>query len=78
MLRYLLDTNICIFTLKNKPPQVRERFRQHRDALCISVITWMELLYGAEHSSRPAANRQVLETFAARLDRLDYDAEAAD
>lgn len=53
MLKFMLDTNICIFTIKNKPPTVRETFVSHYGQLCISSITLMELVYGAEKSSNP-------------------------
>jgi len=77
MLKYLLDTNICIFTLKNKPQSVREAFNRHHGQLCISSVTLMELIYGAEKSSSPESNLAVVEGFAARLEVLPYDANAA-
>lgn len=77
MLRYLLDTNICIFTIKNRPARVRTRFKRYADELAISAVTWMELVYGAEHSARPQDNLAVAEGLAARLTVLDYDAAAA-
>lgn len=77
MLRYMLDTNICIFTIKNKPTVVREAFNRHHGQLAISTITLMELLYGAEKSAAPERNLAVIEGFAARLEVLDYDQHAA-
>ena len=77
MLKYLLDTNICIFTIKNKPQSVREAFNRHHGQLCISSVTLMELIYGAEKSSSPGSNLAVIEGFAARLEVLSYDANAA-
>jgi tRNA(fMet)-specific endonuclease VapC len=77
MLKYMLDTNICIFTIKNKPPVVREAFRQHYDRMCISSVTLMELIYGAEKSAMPEKNLRVVESFVARLEVLTYDIEAA-
>lgn len=50
-LRYLLDTNICIYIAKYNPPKVREHFAQHAaNELAMSVITLGELRYGAEKS----------------------------
>ena len=47
--RYLLDTNICIYIAKHNPPNVRARFAAHAaDALAMSVITLGELRHGAE------------------------------
>ncbi|MDR6711970.1 tRNA(fMet)-specific endonuclease VapC [Pseudomonas hunanensis] len=77
MLRYMLDTNICIFTIKNKPQVVREAFNRHHGQLAISTVTLMELVYGAEKSAAPERNLAVIEGFAARLEVLDYDSHAA-
>lgn len=77
MLKYLLDTNTCIFTIKNKPTLVRERFNLNTSRLCISSVTLMELIYGAEKSQAPERNLAVLDGFIARLDVLNYDAAAA-
>lgn len=77
MLRYMLDTNICIFTIKNKPQVVREAFNRRHGQLAISTVTLMELIYGAEKSAAPERNLAIVEGFAARLDVLDYDIQGA-
>ncbi|MCQ6260750.1 tRNA(fMet)-specific endonuclease VapC [Alcanivorax sp. MM125-6] len=77
MLKYMLDTNICIFTIKNKPSAVRQAFQRCQGRMCISSVTLMELIYGTERSARPRDNLDVVEGFAARLAVLDYDTEAA-
>lgn len=77
MLKYMLDTNICIYTIKNKPPTVRALFNRSEGQLCISTVTLMELIYGAEKSAAPERNLTVIEGFAARLDVLPYDHSAA-
>jgi tRNA(fMet)-specific endonuclease VapC len=77
MLKYMLDTDICIYTIKHKPSEVREAFNLHHAQLCISTVTLMELIYGAEKSASPQQNLRVVEGFAARLDVLDYDQAAA-
>ncbi|KNX76323.1 plasmid maintenance protein [Pseudomonas sp. 250J] len=77
MLRYMLDTNICIFTIKNKPQVVREAFNRYHGQLAISTVTLMELIYGAEKSAAPERNLAIVEGFAARLDVLDYDIQGA-
>ena len=77
MLKYLLETNIVIYTMKNRPPEVRAAFMQHNDQMAISSITYMELVYGAEKSSNPEANLVAIEGFVARLEVLDYDTNAA-
>lgn len=77
MLKYMLDTNICIFTVKNRPVHMREVFNRHHGQMCISTVSLMELIYGAEKSASPERNLAVVEGFAARLDVLPYDEIAA-
>ncbi|NYT25163.1 tRNA(fMet)-specific endonuclease VapC [Alcaligenaceae bacterium] len=77
MLRYMLDTNLCIFTIKNKPTHVREAFNLHHGRLCISTVTLSELIYGAENSQAPARNLSEIEGMAARLEVLMFDSSAA-
>lgn len=77
MLKFMLDTNICIFTIKNKPDIVRQAFNQHNGQMCISSVTLMELIYGAEKSAMPEKNLRVVEGFTARLEVLPYGNEAA-
>ena len=78
MIKYMLDTNICIYTINNKPAKVRDAFIQHQTQLCISSITLMELIYGAEKSAVVSANLAVVEGFVARLQVLAYDNAAAE
>ena len=77
MLRYMLDTNLCIRVLRERPAALRERFNAEAEGLCISTIVLMELLHGAEKSARPGHNRQEVERFAARLAVLPFDENAA-
>ena len=77
MLRYLLDTNLCIRVLRDRPPTLRDRFNAEADSLCISTIVLTELLHGAAKSARPEHNRREVERFAARLEILPFDADAA-
>ena len=77
MLRYLLDTNLCIRVLRDRAPALRVRFNKEADGLSISTIVLTELLHGAAKSARPDSNRRAVENFAARLEVLPYDAAAA-
>ncbi len=77
MLKYMLDTNIAIYTIKNRPAEVREAFNAHDGQMCISSVTLMELIYGAEASVAVERNLKVIEGFAARLEVLHYDNDAA-
>ena len=77
MLKYMLDTNIVIYTMKAKPQSVKQAFVAHYGQVCISSVTLMELVYGAEKSSNPERNLRDIEGFAARLEVLPYDEMAA-
>ncbi|MGE5503237.1 MAG: type II toxin-antitoxin system tRNA(fMet)-specific endonuclease VapC [Actinomycetota bacterium] len=77
MLRYMLDTNLCVRVLRDRPPGLRERFNAEATGLCISTVTLAELLYGAEKSARPGDNRRQVEGFADRLSVLPFDEAAA-
>ena len=76
-LRYLLDTNFCIHVIRDRPAGLRGRFNAEADALCLSDVVLYELLYGAERAARPAAVRQEVQRFAARLTVLAFDSDAA-
>lgn len=77
MLRYLLDTNLCIRVLRDRPQGLRARFNTHAEALCLSDVVHYELLYGAERSSDPPRVRREVEHFASRLAVLPFDGPAA-
>lgn len=75
--RYLLDTNICIYVINARPPAVLERFMAHEiDGLGISVITASELYWGARKSGS-ARNLAALDKFLSPLTVLDYNLQAA-
>ena len=75
---YMLDTNICIYAIKNKPPQVLRRLRENMEkGLCISAITLAELEHGVEKSAVPEKNAAALMQFLAILDVLPFDGLAA-
>jgi tRNA(fMet)-specific endonuclease VapC len=62
--RYLLDTNICIYIQRHRPEDVLARFEKIKPGdAAISVITWGELLYGAEKSRQRKMVLQLLEEF---------------
>lgn len=77
MLKFMLDTNIVIYTMKNRPQQVRETFKRYHGQLCVSVVTVGELVFGAERSARPEGNLADVEALLARLDVLPFDESAA-
>ena len=69
---YLLDTNILIYLIKQRPPQVAERIDQlpGSDRLVMSFITWAELLKGAVGSSRRDAVERQLDLLARQVEVL--------
>ena len=75
---YLLDTNICIYIIKKRPPEVLERLVSlDPEEVGVSSITVAELEYGVAKSSRPRQNREALLNFLAPLQILAFDDQAA-
>jgi tRNA(fMet)-specific endonuclease VapC len=78
-MKYLLDTNICIFVIKRRPALVLNRFlQQSPDEVAISSVTLAELRYGADKSAVPARNHAALDGFLAPIPVADFDSIAAD
>jgi len=77
MLRYMLDTNICIYLLTGRAAGLAERFEQAAGEISISAVTLSELWFGVEKSARRDSNTDVLTAFVARLEILDFTADAA-
>lgn len=74
MLRYMLDTDMCGYIIRERPAKLRERFNAEAERLCISAITLGELLYGAE--TKPSV-RPIVEQFLARIAMLEFGYAAA-
>ena len=77
MLKYLLDTNIVIYVIKQRPIEVMGIFNENAGRMAISAITLSELFYGAEKSAKVAQNLAVVEEFASLLEVLPYTAKAS-
>jgi tRNA(fMet)-specific endonuclease VapC len=77
MLKYLLDTNIVIYTMKNRPHHLKKRFQQHHGRMGISTVTLGELIFGAERSQQVERNLEDIEAMAARLEVMPFDMKAA-
>ncbi|HOS96306.1 MAG TPA: type II toxin-antitoxin system VapC family toxin [Deltaproteobacteria bacterium] len=76
-MRYLLDTNICIFIIKQQPIQVVNRLRRLSPGdAAVSAVTVAELEYGAAKSSRPEQNREALLAFTTPLEVIPFDDHA--
>ena len=77
-MRYLLDTNICIYIIKRSPPEVFARFGRLRvGEVGISVITFCELQFGIARSANRDQNQAALNEFLAPLEVLDFPSDAA-
>lgn len=75
---FMLDTNICIYIIKRKPPGVLDRFKKTEiSEIAISSITLSALLYGVSKSSKPEQNLMALTQFVAPLEILPYGDDAA-
>jgi tRNA(fMet)-specific endonuclease VapC len=75
--RYMLDTNICIDVINERPGKLIQKFERHAEQLCMSSITLAELLYGAEKSSRRLASLETVANFSSRLQVLSFGSDAA-
>ena len=77
-MKYLLDTNICVFVIRQKSHEVLQHLRRHPAGdVGISTITLAELRYGADKSRDPTKNHAALDAFLAPLEIVDFDAAAA-
>ncbi|MDR1656299.1 MAG: type II toxin-antitoxin system VapC family toxin [Deltaproteobacteria bacterium] len=74
--QFMLDTNICIYIQRHKPPSVLEQFEKLKPGQAvISVITWGEMLYGAAKSQDPKRVLKLLEEFASLVPVLAMQPE---
>lgn len=77
-MHYLLDTNICIYLIKKRPPGALAQFRQHSPQdVAISTITLFELEYGVEKSQYRQRSQDALAKFLLPLNLVDLDRSAA-
>jgi tRNA(fMet)-specific endonuclease VapC len=73
----LLDTNVCIYLIREKPRSILERFNELAVGdIGISVITLAELEYGVSKSSKPAKNKAALDQFVTPLEVGAFDRSA--
>jgi tRNA(fMet)-specific endonuclease VapC len=78
LIKYLLDTNICIYIMNRRPLEIFHKFKQFNVGdIGVSAITVSELQYGAVKSKNPNNNIQRVEEFLAPLEILSYDHNAA-
>ena len=76
-MQFMLDTNICIYAIKHRPPEVLAALRRHEaDGLGVSSITVAELFFGVAKSGS-LRNRLALQQFLEPLEIADFDRAAA-
>jgi tRNA(fMet)-specific endonuclease VapC len=76
---YMLDTDTCSYIIRERPIGVLEHFRKlAMEQICISTVTYAELLYGVERSSSKRINRPIIDDFVQHLDVIDWDSAAAE
>ena len=76
---YMLDTDTCSYIIRERPISVLEHFRKlAMEQICISSVTYAELLYGVARSSSRRINRPVVDDFVRHLDVIDWDTGAAE
>ncbi|MBR0419479.1 MAG: type II toxin-antitoxin system VapC family toxin [Erysipelotrichaceae bacterium] len=78
-MRYMLDTNICIFLIRKKSDRVLQKLMEHDpEEICISSITYAELVHGVEKSKAIEKNRVLLTQLLSNIEVLDFGTKAAD
>ena len=75
----MLDTNICIYVIKHKPEKVFQKLQEvDPSAVCISSVTYAELVHGVEKSAAVDKNRLALSMLLANIEILNFDVNAAE
>lgn len=75
---YMLDTNICIYAIKNKPETILRNLKSNmQKGLCISAITLAELQHGIAKSDYPRRNTEALAAFLSIMTVLPFGDSAA-
>lgn len=78
-MKYMMDTNICIYIIKHKPEAAVKNFLKHDpDEICISAITYAELMHGVEKSQAKERNRVAITMFLSPVSILQFSNRAAE
>lgn len=78
-MKYMLDTNICIYLIKKKPPKALKHFQSHVvGEIGMSSVTLAELRYGVAKSGQPDKNGQALDEFILPLEIAAFDDKSAE
>lgn len=77
-MKYMLDTSICIYLIKQHPANMLKKFTTLKVGdVCMSSITLAELVYGIEKSHYPEKNKAALDEFILPLNIMSFDEDAA-
>lgn len=77
-MKYMLDTNICIYSIKHRPEKVLRKLQTiDPKEVCISSVTYAELVHGVEKSAYVEKNRLALSMLLANIEFFDFDVAAA-
>ena len=77
-MKYMLDTHICIYAIKHKPEKVIQKLREtDPDDICVSSVTYAELVHGVEKSAAVEKNRLALSMLLANIEIKDFGVDAA-
>ena len=77
MIVAMLDTNLCVRVIRERPAALAERFKVASDGFAVSTVVTYELFYGAAKSARPDHQRERVEDFLSRVQVLDFDEDAS-
>ena len=77
-MKAMLDANVCIRVLRDRPAHIGPRFKAEAPHVGISTVVLHELLYGAARSDRPDHQLQQVEAFVAHIQLRDFDRAAAE
>ncbi len=77
-MNYLIDTNICIYIMNQRPPEVIQKFKATElGQIGVSAITVSELYYGVAKSQHQKQNTKRVEEFLAPFEILSYNEDAS-
>ncbi len=78
-MRYMLDTNICIYAIKKRPEKVLEQLQKVKaQDVCISSVTYAELIHGVYKSQAVERNLLALSLLLSNIEIMKFDSDAAD
>lgn len=77
MLSWLLDTNLCVRALRDRPLGIREKLKSEFDKVCISTVVRYELYVGIAGSGDVAKKRREIDEFLSPFPCLPFDDAAA-